>query len=331
MEAPAGVLPGEVRPFPSLALAPSWLTLFNQERFHALNVHEGLRPLRAEACDAEGRVIGALGGVIDGDTLVSGWSAPFGGVDLARDRETPANVGRVVDEALRRFAAEGVRTVRVKLPPAHLGESEPLIQFTLLNRGFAVERCELNQHIDLTPIACAEDYMARLRSPARRQLRRLLGPEFTVRRCLSSEDRDRAYATLAVNRAAKGRALSLSREYVERAHEAFPDHVRMLELRHAQRTVAAALIYRVREHRDLVVAWGDDPQGLERSPMNLLALRVVEDALADGVRSLDLGISNDHTPGPSGGLVPDEGLVQFKRSVGASVEPRLTLVRELAP
>lgn len=327
MEAPAGVLPGEVRPSPPLAA--SWLTLFNQERFHLLNLRDGLRPLSVEATDDAGRVVGTFGGVVDGDTLVSGWSAPFGGVDLARERETPANVARVVDTALARFAAEGVRTVRVKLPPAHLGESEPLVQFTLLNRGFAVERCELNQHLDLTGVGGAEDYMALLRSPARRQLRRLLGPEFTVARCATPAERDRAYAVLAANRAAKGRALSLSRAYVERACEVFPQHVRMLALRHGDDTVAAALVYRVRERRDLVVAWGDDAPGLERSPMNLLALRVVEDALADGVRTIDLGISNGQEPDAAGALVPDDGLVQFKRSIGAVVEPRLTLAREL--
>jgi hypothetical protein len=48
------------------------------------------------------------------------------------------------------------------------------------------------------------------------------------------------------------------------------------------------------------------------------------------VRTLDLGISNEHEPGPHGALEPNAGLVQFKQSVLARIEPRLTLVRELA-
>jgi hypothetical protein len=64
--------------------------------------------------------------------------------------------------------------------------------------------------------------------------------------------------------------------------------------------------------------------------MNLLAYRVIERALADRIETLDLGISNEHAPGPNGELVPNAGLVQFKQSVLARSEPRLTLVRKLA-
>ena len=133
---------------PGLA-SESWMTLFNEDRFHALNLRDGQRVVRAEVHDDDGRVIGSLGGVLEGVELTCGYSAPFGGLDLARERETPANVARVLEEALERLSEHGVRTLRVKLPPACYGESEPLVQFTLLNAGFHLERCELNQHVDL--------------------------------------------------------------------------------------------------------------------------------------------------------------------------------------
>ena len=67
------------------------------------------------------------------------------------------------------------------------------------------------------------------------------------------------------------------------------------------------------------------PEGLPRSPMHTLARRVVEIALAEGVQTVDLGISSV----PAGGArVADHGLVQFKRSVLARSEPRLVLVRD---
>ena len=64
----------------------------------------------------------------------------------------------------------------------------------------------------------------------------------------------------------------------------------------------------------------DADHDLPRSPMNLLAMRVAEQAIADGTRVLDLGISS--VDGRA-----DAGLVQFKRSVGASEGLRLDLVR----
>lgn len=326
--------PAAVAPVPADGAQPPapdrWTTLFNQPRFHALNLRPGQSVLDLRVEDADGRLIGALTGVRDGDTFVSGHSAPFGGVDLVRERETPAGVERLVDRALAQLTAAGIREARVRLPPPCHGESEGLIQFTLLNRGFRVDRCELNQHIDLSALPGPDAYLAALKSPARRALRRLLGPDFTFTAAATSAEWDRAYALLAANRAAKGRRLALSREYVERARAALGDAVRMDELHHRGRPVAAALVYRVREHRDLVVAWGDGDHGLERSPMNLLAHRVVERALADGVRTVDLGISNEHEPGPDGALVPNGGLVQFKQSVLAQTQPRLTLVKELS-
>jgi hypothetical protein len=307
--------------------APRWVTLFNEHGFHALNLQDGQRVVTAAVDDADGRRIGALSGVLDGVVFVSGHSAPFGGLDLVRERETPANVARLVDGALAQVRAQGARTIRLRLPPPCHGDSEGLVQFTLLNRGFTVARCELNQHVDLQGLNGPDDYIAGLKSPARRALRRLLGPDFGFRQAHGAAEWDRAHALLVANRARKGRTFALSRAYVDAARAALGDRVRMYELLHGERLVAAALVYRVREQRDLVVAWGDGDHGLERSPMNLLAYRVVEAALADGVRTLDLGISNEPEGGPDGALIPNPGLVQFKQSVLARIQPRLTLSR----
>jgi hypothetical protein len=304
-----------------------WVTLFNQDRFHGLNLRDGQRVVSTTVQDPDGRPIGALSGVLEDGIFVNGYSAPFGGLDLVRERETPANVARLVDGALGSLEAEGARTIRLRLPPPCHGESEGLVQFTLLNRGFSVERCDLNQHIDLDGLAGPDDYVTCLKSPARRALRRLLGPEFSFHAARSPAEWDRAHALLTANRARKDRSFVLSREYVERARAALDDRVRMYELQLAGQPIAAALVYRVRERRDLVVAWGDANHGLERSPMNLLAYRIVEAALADGVRTVDLGTSTEREPGPDGTLAPNTGLVQFKQSVLALTQPRLTLIR----
>ncbi len=314
-------------PVATMRESDRWTTLFNQDRFHALNVrgpHQ--RVVHAPVHDADGRLLGSLGGVLEHGVLTSGFSAPFGGVDLVRERETPANVARLVDGALAQLRATGAHTVRLRLPPPCHGDSEGLIQFTLLNRGFAVERCELNQHVELDAIATPEAYVAALRSPARRALRRLTDdPAFSVRLAADDAAWHAAHDLLAANRARKGRTLALSRAYVDRARAALADRVRMLCLLHGDDLVAAALVYRVREGRDLVVAWGDGDHDLDHSPMNLLAFRVVESALQDGVRTVDLGISNGHDA--DGALVADAGLVQFKQSILARTTPRLTLTR----
>jgi Acetyltransferase (GNAT) domain len=297
------------------AVTPS---LFNDARFHALNGVEGA--LLAGTA-------GALGGaLLDGGTrFASGHCAPFGGFDLAKERETPARVGALVDDVLAQLAARGVREAVVRCPPACHHASHEAVVFALLNRGFAVAEADLSFHIDLTHVATAEDYVAALRSPARRALRHADSEPWS----LDAAAWDEGFALLTENRAAKGRELSIDRAYAERARAAFPQEIRLLTLRHAGRAVAAALTYRVRPRVELVVAWGDAGHALERSPMNRLAYEVVARALAEGVAVLDLGTST--LPDDQGRRIPNDGLIQFKHSVGASAQVRLVLRKELAP
>ena len=62
--------------------------------------------------------------------------------------------------------------------------------------------------------------------------------------------------------------------------------------------------------------------------MPVLVLRLVERALAEGLSALDLGTST--LVAPDGRRVPNDGLVQFKRAVGAVAELRPVLTRRFA-
>jgi hypothetical protein len=308
-----------------------WRSLFNRRRYHELNVVPGQSIVTTTATAESGHVIGGLSGVCDGSSFISGYSAPFGGVDLVRDRETAANVATVVRSAVQEVAATGIRELRVRLAPSCYGENQPLVLFTMLNQGFSIERCELNQHIDLAGLTSAVDWSERLHRPARRALHALLDDGFELHDCETEADHRRAYQLLADNRARKGRTLSISADYLRQARAALPGRIHMHELVHRGVPVAAALNYDVRPGVRLVVAWGDSDHGLPKSPMLVLAHQLIAWALVDGITTLDLGISNRPVPGPQGGLDPDLGLVQFKRSLLARTEPRMTVVRRWNP
>ena len=307
---------------------PAWVSLFNRGAYHQLNLAEGDRALRLISTH-DGRELGSLSGVLRDGRFINGHSAPFGGLDLSRERETPANLDHVVRDVLDQLEELGVSEVELRLPPASFGPGEPLVLFTLFNHGFAVARAELNQHLSLEHLADGPAYVASLKSPARRALKHLAHTPFELVEVEDDPGWRRAYDILAANRAAKGRALSLSCDYVLRARDALAPHVRMFELRTPEGPCAASLVYRVRPGREVVVAWGDSGHAFDRSPMNMLALRTVERALAEDVRLLDLGISNE--PDPVAPLAVNHGLAQFKQSIGALTEPRLRLTRTIAP
>ncbi len=295
------------------------LALFATESFHALNLRAGQTLRRIDHHEGD-RLAGSLVGVIQGDRFHSGHSAPFGGPDFARDAEAAATVRAALEDAVAQLTAEGIRTIRVTARPAHYSGSEAAVQFALLGLGFGVRGCELSLHIDLAPFAGPDDYLAALRSPARRAVRHALREPFRLVPVEDDVAWARAYGVLAANRAAKGRALALPLEYTLRARDTFPGRVRMFALEHDGALCAAALVYRVLPGHELVVYWGDAAHALPRSPMNVLAHLLVERCIAEGVRTLDLG------PSSIGGI-PDQGLIQFKRSVGARESLRLDLER----
>lgn len=297
------------------------ISLFNRSEFHQLNLSGELRVARFDH-RRDGKLIGSLCGMVNGTELVSGYSAPLGGPDLVRQSETVTNVMSLLRDALDQARGEGITTVRVKAKPDFYSGSEVEVQFALLNVGFAVESTELNFHFDLAGVTAVEDYVARLKPPARRALKHASGEPFTFAEAASDEEWTVAYGILDRNRQAKGRRLRLSLEYVLRARDTFPGHIRMFTLVHGDRACAAALVYKVRPQRDMVVAWGDADHELPRSPMNVLVHQLMAQELGDGVLTVDLGISSVDG-------APDQGLIQFKESVGAKSSLRLDLVTHL--
>jgi hypothetical protein len=308
-------------------LGDEHLLLFNTATYHRLNPQPGEGFVRVDVGTGgdDDRPIGTLAGVLVDGVFTSGHRAPFGGPDFVRRSETVEHVGRLVDASLTRLADLGARRVRIRARSECYSPTEPTLQFTLLNAGFTVEACELSFHIDLAALgdgADADAYQAALKPAARKALRHALGQDLRFHEAATDGEWAAAYAVIARNRAAKGRPMRLPFPYVVAIRNAFPERIRMYALHHAGRACAAALVYRVRPGHDYVVAWGDHDHDLPRSPMNVLAHRVVERALAEGVAIVDLGISSEDGR-------PNPGLVQFKQSILARPTLRLDLVRVL--
>jgi len=287
--------------------------LFCDPRFHDLNeVAPELR--RRVQTDA-----GVLDGVLRDGVFESGHQAPFGGPDFTHpDPPLPA-VQDLLESALEELGAAAA--IRIKARPSAYSPAEPVVQYLLLHLGFAVEHCDVNQHLDLAPFASAEDYAASLKRKRAHALRADLRGPLELREVDDDDGLAACHAVMAANRAANGRPPGLPLDYLRRAAAAFPGRIHAYLLAHDGHAVAAALVYDVLPDVDLLVAWGDYGHDLPRSPMNLLAYRLVERSIARGARTLDLGPSSEKDGSPN------HGLVHFKRSLGAVADTRLVLVR----
>lgn len=286
--------------------------LFCRPRFHDLNDVPEVARWRHEHRRG-GRLVGVLEGVISGDVLVSGHSAPFGGPDLVRADPTVDDVVDLVQGSLQQLRADGVARVLIRARPVEYSPAEPLLEYAWLQAGFAVEHCDLNQVVDLQPVLAGGDAIALLSRKRARDVRLDLAAPHELQEVVDGAGIATCHRILADNRAAHGRPPGVARDYLVRARAAFPGLVHPYVLRIAGRPVAAAIVYRVLADVDLLVAWGDDAaHGLQRSPMNLLGHLLVQRSAGTGARLLDLGPSSEKDGSPN------LGLAHFKRSVGGA-------------
>jgi len=299
----------------------SHLCLFNTEAYHGLSLQPPQSYVRIDYHDA-GRLVGTCAGVLEDGVVDCGYRAPFGGIDISGDYQSPVKLSGLVSHVMAEARVRGARKVRIRCRPHYAHPVESTIQFALLAQGFQVERAELSQGIELSAMRTLEEYGEQLRSPGRRALRHSMSLSLQTTFADSDAEWAEGYRVLEENRAQQGLTLKYSLAYLHRLRPLFPERVRMLLLRHENHAVAAALAYRVLPGAHYVAAWGDAGHQLPYSPMNFMAQQVVGEALKDGAHVVDLGIS-------SVDAAVNEGLVQFKRNIGASTALRLDLVRDV--
>ncbi len=297
--------------------------LFGAEAFHALNLGPGEQYVRVDHAGPDGNVAGSLCGRLHEDgTFLSGASAPFGGLDLVAAEAGVEVATAVLDTALSQLRDRGVSRVQVRARPAAHGPAAAAAEAALHAGGFAVVQSPVNQHLDLRRWPDADAYLADLPKKRRWALRQDLAAGATLE---DADDRDRwgqVHDVIDGARRAKGRPAWLAPEYLERLRAAFPGRVAGHLLDVEGSAAAAAVVFRVSDGVDLLAAWGDT-RTLRRSPMNLMAFELVKRSLAGGAHVLDLGISSE----PDG--TPNEGLIHFKRSVGATDGVRLTFDKDV--
>ena len=252
--------------------------------FHALN----LRPVSApcgSTTSPTGGCVGSLVGVRDGDVADAAATArpSAAPTSSATPRRPPTSsrcstrgCGRARRRRRPHDPASGAR-------PAFYSGSETAVQFALLNLGFRVEACELSFHIDLEALDGIDDYVAGLRSPARRALRHGLAEPFALLEAGARRTVGRRlpHARRQPRRqgpppGARRSTTCAPRATRSRGGSAWPCSST------AGAPCAAALTYRVLPGRELVVYWGDAGTTCRARPMNVLAHRLVERALAEG-------------------------------------------------
>jgi len=300
----------------------SHITLFNDQRFQRCNLRAGQQPFRYDHVVGK-RLIGTFSGVIDGTVLDCGHSAPFGGIDFARRGESAGAIVELIRAAAARARAVGVRVIHMRARPGYYGPNETAVEFALLNLGAAIDACELSLGIETWRYHSLQEYERALRSRARNKLRHGLRAGMTFDRARTATEWAACYELLDETRRRHAARLRISLDYVMNLRQVFGSRIMMHRLMRAGQLAGAALVYRIARDWNFVVAWGDDLQFRPYRVMNVLADQLVRAAIGQRISVLDAGAS-------SADGIPDDGLIQFKRSVGATTGLRLYFTLPLA-
>jgi hypothetical protein len=293
----------------------SHILLFNDENYQRCNLRPGERLFRYDHV-VEGRLVGTLSGVVTDGLLECGHSAPFGSIDWVRRREPATAVVDLLQAGIERARSEGLSAFRIRTRPAYFGANETAVQFALLNRNASVEDCEISLGIEAWRYETPEQYEAVLDGRARRTLRQGLSSGMTFGVAETRAEWAECYDLLTETKQRRGADLKISLDYVLGLKAKFGDRIIMHRLTVSNELAGAALVYRVASRWKYLVAWGDDLRHRHRNVNNVMAYQLTRAAIAEGVDLVDIGISSVEG-------VPDDGLIQFKRSIGGAVGLRI--------
>lgn len=287
------------------------LHLYNSVAFSELTgQNTGVEPQYWLMRDSKPRC-GIVAGFRCGGTLVSPFSAPFGGPVFTKHPQPST-----VQHSLEALAA-ACPGMRITLPPSFMQpELNARVAAVLLQIG-RLDHADLSYHYPLDQI---DRFDERLDRSARQKLHKAAsaGFRFEVLDPSDAEDAARAYAVIEVNRRSHGYPLAMSLEQV-RATAAVAGGM-MMVLSIDGTDVASVVAQRVNADVAQIVYWGDAPGFSDLRPMNLLPRYLFGYLARLGFRYADIG------PAASGGVV-DHGLASYKESIGClpSLKPTFIL------
>lgn len=216
-----------------------------------------------------------------------------------------------VDARLRELGARGLEILPA--PMAHDPAAFSNQVYALRSRGFDIGRCDLNQSL----VVDARPLVERMSHGNRKRLAKC---EREGYRCepVGLEALPAVYDTVAMNRAAKGHAMSMTLGQLQTMADALPGALQLFACQGGGEMAAAAVCLRLDARTLYVFYWGDRPGHAQHSPVVAVAEAVYRHAQAHGFSLLDAGTSTlDADPNP--------GLLRFKRGLGFDESLKLRL------
>lgn len=235
------------------------------------------------------------------------FSAPFSNIVLLRKDTSIECIWTYVEMLVEYIRERNGKSITLYLPADVYGAQENARLYNaLLGNGFTIEFEDVNYSFDLKSFDM-ESYKGIMHYNARKNLKIALKSDNVFLRCETDEEKAEAYDIIKVNREQKGYPLRMTKNQLMEtikvvAHDFFL-------VKNQNRTIAAAVVYRLNDKIAQVVYWGDIPDVGQYKPINFIAYNLVKYYKELDYEVLDVGISTEKGK-------PNYGLCSFKESLG---------------
>jgi len=290
--------------------------VFNAAAFNAVNAYKCEQVFYLLFQDTKVR-LGIVFGVRD-NKLVSPFSAPFGGFEATSDDVRLQQIDGAL-EALTLWAkAKNFIGIKIVAPSFFYNPNFLNKVFNCLYRAqFENANIELNYQFPTHKFD--ENYETTIWYNARKNLKRALKANLTFEK-LEPENGQLAYQVIAQNRKERGFPLRMTWEQVTETMSVI--NVDFFLVKKEEEHIGAAVIFHVAEGIVQVVYWGDLPQYSESKTMNFLSYHVFKYYKELGIAMIDIGPSTEDS-------VPNNGLCEFKESIGCDISIKTEFYKKL--
>lgn len=264
-------------------------------------------------------VIGIVAGIKD-KTLLSPFSAPFGGFHFRRENVYIGDIDRFLNSLKEYIIKRELDRIEIIIPPDlyHPSFNAKTIN-SLFRSGFRSSLPEITNWVDLE---CFNGIFSQKNS--REYYRQAERNRLSFGLAENEEDKRRIYELICENRARFGRSIFMTINDILEIEDLWPvDFFKILTP--GRELVASGIFYRFHPRVCYAVFWGDNETGRPLRAMDFLSLNIWKYYKEKGYRYIDLGISTE-----SGN--PNEGLLRFKETHEAisSLRRKFTWSPELA-
>lgn len=295
---------------------PNPLYVFNSAAFNVLNESK---------CDAvhyllfkDSKVrLGIIFGVRN-NILISPFSSPFGGFSAVSTDIKLNQIDSAITALTSWAISKKVAGVRIVSPSFFYNSNFLNKLYNCLYRaGFESTNIELNYQFPTHKFN--ENYQTNIWYNARKNLKRAFQANFTFEK-LDNQNGKQAYDVIAHNRKVRGFPLRMTWEQVLETTTLIPTDFFLVKK--DELPIAAAVIFHVADQVVQVIYWGDLPQYAEFKTMNFLSFQVFQYYKQQGIAIIDIGPSTEDS-------VPNNGLCEFKESIGCDISIKTEFYKKL--